>query len=102
MNFKNLEIMTTNNFKIGDIITFYGSTNGISNGGISFGEIIEINGERARVVTGGIDLNTTNHFKPNYMVPVRVRPIIKDDYIYNVTLSTAKTIDNTNWGTSPY
>ena len=94
--------MNDNNFKIGDIITFYGCTNGIPNGGISFGEIIEISGERARVVTGGIDLNRTNHFKPNYMIPIRVRPIIEDDSIYKVTLSTAKSIDNTNWGASPY
>lgn len=85
-------------YNVGDFVTFKGYSDGIPDGGISYGEIIEINGEFCRVVCGGIDLNRTNHHIPNYMIPIRVRPMLDDDTIYKCLMSSLSTIDKTNWG----
>lgn len=93
-----MKSISDKNFKVGDFVTFYGCTDGIPHGGISLGEIIQINGDYGRVVTGGIELNRLKHYQPNYMIPIRYRPMNDTDSVYRVTMSTLSNIEDTKWG----
>lgn len=87
-----------NSFKIGDFVTYKSSDEFGLPAGIKWGEIVGIDGEYASVVLGGIDLNRTNHFKPNYMKPIRIRPIKDSDIILKMKVSRLSHIKDTVWG----
>ena len=87
-----------NSFKIGDFVTYKSSDEFGLPAGIKWGEIIGIEGEYASVVLGGIDLNRTNHFKPDYMKPIRIRPIKDSDIILKMKINRLSHINDTVWG----
>jgi hypothetical protein len=86
-----------NSFKIGDFVTYKSFDEFGLPSGIKWGEIVDIDGEYASIVLGGIDLNRTNHFKPNYMKPIRIRPRKDSDVVIKSKISSLSSVDNTNW-----
>ena len=86
-----------NSFKIGDFVTYKSYDEFGLPAGIKWGEIIGIDDEYASVVLGGIDLNRSNHFKPNYMKPIRIRPIKDSDVILKMKISRLSHIEDTDW-----
>ena len=85
-------------FKIGDFVTYKSFDEFGLPAGIKWGEIIDINGDSASIVLGGIDLNSTNHFKPNYMQPIRIRPRKDSDVVIKRKISILNFANDTNWG----
>lgn len=75
-------------FKIGDFAVYRSYNEFGLPSGKKWGEIVDINGEYAFIVLGGIDLNRTNHFKPNYMQPIRIRPRKDSDVVVKIKLSS--------------
>jgi len=89
-------------FKIGDFVTYKSFDEFGLPAGIKWGEIIDIDGDSASIVLGGIDLNRTNHFKPNYMQPIRVRPRKDSDVVIKRKISSLSFANDTNWGKQRY
>lgn len=90
-------IGTQEDFKIGDFVTYKQFDEWGLPMGINWGEIVDIDSEYASIVLGGIDLNRGNHFKPNYMQPIRIRPRKECDVVIKRKLSSLSYADKTNW-----
>lgn len=77
-------------FKVNDYAIFKSFDEWGLPSGQRWGQIIDINDEFATMVFGGISLNRTNHFRPNYMTPIRTRPIKQDDETLKIKISRLK------------
>ena len=85
-------------FKIGDFVTYKSFDEFGLPAGIRWGEIIDIDGDSASIVLGGIDLNRTNYYKPNYMQPIRIRPRKDSDVVIKRKISSLNFASDAKWG----
>jgi hypothetical protein len=89
--------LTDKKFKIGDFVTYNAFDELGLPAGINWGEIIDIDEDVASIVLGGIVLNRDNHFRPNYMEPIRIRPRKDSDVVIKRKISSLSFANDTNW-----
>jgi hypothetical protein len=87
-----------NSFKKGDFVVFKSFDELGLPAGIKWGEIIDIDGDSASIVLAGIDLNRSNHFRPNYMQPIRIRPRKDSDVVIKRKISILSFANDIDWG----
>lgn len=89
---------TKRQFKIGDFVAFKSFDELGLPAGMVWGEIIDIDGDSASIVLGGIDLNRSNPFRPNYMQPIRIRPRKDSDVVRKIKISVLSFANDIDWG----
>lgn len=89
-----MNTLIENNFKIGEFVAYETYSEWGWKDGLVWGEIVDIHNDFAFIVRDGIDLNRTNHFRPNFMEAIRTRPIKDTDTIWKVKIDRLDYIRN--------
>jgi hypothetical protein len=89
-----MKTLIENNFKIGEFVAYETYSEWGWKDDLVWGEIVDIQDDFAFIVKDGIDLNRTNHFRPNFMKPIRTRPIKDTDTIRKVKIDRLNDVSN--------